>query len=316
MPASLREVARRRPRAPRRRGSRPAPGPSREPRRRPASRPPPGGRGSSARRPATRPTSPGAQASSRTSSGPDPGSAATSARAASTASFVSSRRRSWTTSSSSASSSARIGSSSSSSVDRQLGVGDPTRGVDARHDAEGEVARGRLRRHVAAARQERAKPGVRGRGQLVEAEPDDRAALAGHRRQVGDRADGRHGRQARRPAAPCRVEQRRGELVRQPGAGEVRIGVGAVGPMRVDDRDGARQDRRRQVVVGDDDVEPERARRPRPRPTLQTPQSQVMTRVDAVARRGRAGPAPTGRSPRPGGTERSGSDRRRGAAGR
>ena len=95
--------------------------------------------------------------------------------------------------------------------------------------------------------------------QLLEAEPDDRPALAGHRREVGDRADGRHGGQpVGRHAVP--VEQRGGELVRQPGAGEVRIGIGAVGTMRVDDRDGPRQDRLRQVVVGDDDVEPELSR--------------------------------------------------------
>ncbi len=96
--------------------------------------------------------------------------------------------------------------------DGQLGIGDPTRGVDAGHDSEGEIAGGRLRRHVAAARQERAKARVRGRGQLLQAEPDDRAALAGHRCHVRDRPDGRHGRQpVGRHAVP--VEQRGGELV-------------------------------------------------------------------------------------------------------
>ena len=109
------------------------------------------------------------------------------------------------------------------------------------HDPEGEIAGRRLRRHVATAREQRAEAGVRGRRQLLEAEPDDRAALAGHRCEVRDRADGRHGRQPiGRDAVP--LEQRRGELVRQTGAGEVGIGIGAVGTMRVDDRGCPRQD--------------------------------------------------------------------------
>ena len=50
------------------------------------------------------------------------------------------------------------------------------------------------------------------RRQLLEAEPDDRAALAGHRCEVRDGADRRYGRQPiGRDAVP--IEQRRGELV-------------------------------------------------------------------------------------------------------
>ena len=106
---------------------------------------------------------------------------------------------------------------------------------------------------------QRAQAGVRRRRQLLEAEPDDRAALAGHRREVRDGADGRHGGQPiGRDAVP--LEQRGGELVRQTGPGEVGIGIGAVGPMRVDDRGCPRQDGARQVVVGDDDVQPDLAR--------------------------------------------------------
>ena len=126
-----------------------------------------------------------------------PGIASASRRAASTATFVISRRRSWTSSSSAASSSARDGSVSSSSDDRELGIGDPAGRVDARHDAEGEVARGRLLRAPRSERASRARsPACGVRASSSRPEPDDRPALAGHRRDVGDGADGGHRRQA------------------------------------------------------------------------------------------------------------------------
>ena len=100
---------------------------------------------------------------------------------------------------------------------------------------------------------------MRGASQLVQPEPDDGAALAGHRRHVGDGADGGH---CREPVGRKRVpgKERCRELVRQSGTGQVGVRVGTVRPVRIHHRHGARQDGRRKVVVGDHDVEAERAR--------------------------------------------------------
>ena len=92
------------------------------------------------------------------------------------------------------------------------------------HDTEGKIAGRRLRRQRRSrARAARGARHVRGRRQLLQAEPDDRAALAGHRREVGDGPDGRHGSQSvgrrRRPTSSAV-----GELVDRPAP--VRSGSG------------------------------------------------------------------------------------------
>ena len=100
---------------------------------------------------------------------------------------------------------------------------------------------------------------MRGPCQLVQPEPDDGPALANHRRHVGDGADSGDRREpiGREPAP--RKEGCR-ELVREPGTGQVGVRVGTVRPVRIHHRHGARQDRRRKMVVGDHDIEPERPR--------------------------------------------------------
>ena len=164
------------------------------------------------------------------------------------------------------------------------------------------------------ARSSARRPACVVRRQLLEAEPDDRPALAGHRREVRDGADGRDGRQSiGRDAVP--LEQRGGELVRQTGAGEVGIGIGAIGAMRVDDRGGPRQDGARQVVVGDDDVQPDLSRQVHLRHVRDTAvagdhEGHATRREVAQPRLGQA--VALGEA----GRERSGSDRRRRVAGR
>ena len=117
--------------------------------------------------------------------------------------------------------------------DRQLGVGDAAGSVDARHDAEAKVACRRVVRRLRGAAEQGTEPGVRRLRQLGQAEPDDGPALTGHRRHVGDRADGRD-----RGEAICRhaVSRQEGrcELVGEACTGEIGIGVVAVGSVRVD----------------------------------------------------------------------------------
>ena len=105
--------------------------------------------------------------------------------------------------------------------------------------------------------EQRAQSRAAGCGELLEAGPDDGARLAGHRREVGDGADGGNPREVRHPQ-PATGEERRRQLVCQPGARQVLIGVGAICAVRVDDRRRARQHRSRQVMVRDDDLKAER----------------------------------------------------------
>ena len=89
-------------------------------------------------------------------------------------------------------------------------------------------------------------------------------------------------------ASAAARQQRGGELVRQAGAGQVGIGIGAVGPMRVDHRHRPRQVAGGQVVIGHDHVHARGSRACSTSATFTIPQSQVMTSVTpAAARRSR-----------------------------
>ena len=143
--------------------------------------------------------------------------------------------------------------------DRQLRLRDATGGVDPRRDAVRQVSSCHVLRRLAGAGKQRSEPGALRIGQVRQAQANDRPALARHRRQVGHGPDGRHGSQVRRHRTPAR-QQRGRELVGQAGAGQVWIGIGAIGPMRIHHRHGARQGPGRQVVIGHDHVQSQAAR--------------------------------------------------------
>ena len=197
--------------------------------------------------------------SSRMTTGPVPARSATSARPPAMATVVSSRRRTCTASSSARSRSASAAIGGDQEVEGQLGVGDPACGVEPRHDAEPHVAGRRMSRIVRRTGDEAAKPGMRGHRQLGQAEPDDGPALPVHRSHVRDRAHHAERGQVR-DGPPAPGEQRRGEAEREPGAGQVRVGVGAVGPVRIHDGHGGRQGSKRHVMVGHDHVHAHRGR--------------------------------------------------------
>ncbi len=82
------------------------------------------------------------------------------------------------------------------------------------------------------------------------------------------------------PSASGSHAQRLHQLQRHADAGEVLVGIGAVVPLRVDDRERLRQLGVGLVVVGDDQVEPERARvqaPPRRRGCRSPPRSPAVT---------------------------------------
>ncbi len=109
---------------------------------------------------------------------------------------------------------------------------------------------------------ERAEPYPARVGEHFEPVTHEDPILAGERDHVGD---GREGhvveemeRQVFREAE--RAHQRLGELERHAGAAQILVLGRAVGPARIEDRAGRREGITGQVVVGDDDLHPRRAR--------------------------------------------------------
>ena len=140
-------------------------------------------------------------------------------------------------------------------------------GVHARRQHEADViAVDRLSRQARDVEQRPQADLVRPLRQQVEPELRDHAVLADERDDVGQRADGGHLDEARQPAlvagAPA---QRLHQLQRHADARQVLVGIGAVVPLRVDDRQRRRQLRVRLVVIRDDQVDAELARAAGPR---------------------------------------------------
>ena len=268
MPAALGEVRGAGLQRRRRRGSRPGPGPIRAPRR-PTSAAAATGRASDVGQPAgdepEQARRPGVVADDerRHRRAPQrPGRAPPRWPRA-----VISRRRSWTASSSSARSSARVGSSSSSSAIASSASAMRPAALMRGTTPNAEVAGRRLLR---VARDDRAQQGAQARHAWCRpARPGPAARWRGSPRSS---APGRRSCRSRPPrrghrSSPVAGEQRGGELVREAGAGQVGIGIGAVGAMRdrpPRPRAAASPDGRWWSVI--DDVQPEARAPPRPRP--------------------------------------------------
>ena len=141
-------------------------------------------------------------------------------------------------------------------VQRQLGIGNAPGGVQARHDPEPDVAVGGMGGVGAGSPEQALQPGVAGRRQLVQPQPNDHPAFPGHGRHVGDRPEGGHRGEVRH-RDPVPRDERRGEPICNPGPGEIRIGVDAVRAMGVDHGHRGREHRSGDVVIGDDDVHPQ-----------------------------------------------------------
>ncbi len=134
-------------------------------------------------------------------------------------------------------------------------------GVDARRDDEGHMeavddlvlqAR-RLEQRAQAHR-------VRPLREALEPELGDDAVLADQRHHVGHGADRGELQERRQPLLPVEpLAQRLHDLEGDADARKVLVRVGAVGPLRVDHRQGRRQLGLRFVVVGDDEVDAELA---------------------------------------------------------
>ena len=111
-------------------------------------------------------------------------------------------------------------------------------GVDARREQEPDViAVDRLAGEAGCVEQRAQADRVRPLRQRRQAVPRDHAVLADERHHVGERADGGDLDEGRQPLAfpgPC--AQRLHDLQRDADAGEVLVGVGAVGPLGIDDR--------------------------------------------------------------------------------
>ena len=91
----------------------------------------------------------------------------------------------------------------------------------------------------------------------LEAQPRDRPVLADDRCHVGDGADGRQvgELESGRGATGLVGEDELRDLERDATARQAAVRVGRIGTVRVDDREGRREDRRDAMVVGDDDVD-------------------------------------------------------------
>ena len=97
----------------------------------------------------------------------------------------------------------------------------------------------------------------RRRCQARQAKAHDGAVLTGDRHHVSDGADGRQVRhvQGSRGAARLVGQQQLGDLEGDPGSRQPPVGIGAVGPLRVDQRHRRRAFGSQHMVVGDDDVD-------------------------------------------------------------
>ncbi len=93
----------------------------------------------------------------------------------------------------------------------------------------------------------------------LESEAREDPVLAHQRDDVGDGAERHRVEQLLRPLPlPTRAQQRLGQLVGHPHASERFEGIRAALAQRIDHRRGRRQDRARQVVIGDHRVDPQR----------------------------------------------------------
>ena len=239
------------------------------------------------------------------------------ARASAIVVFVRSRRLVLAVSSSAASAVGLLGRLAEQQAGRNKGLAHPARGVDPRSDRERKRLDVHVARRDAGRREERHDPGPRLAPDPLQPEADDRPRLAEDRDEVGDAPDRGEVREVERGvrAAGLVGQEELGDLERDAAAGEASLRVLAVGALRVDDRERDRQLGRDPVVVGDEDVDPGRARRSAISGRLVVPQSTVTMTV-APGRAARRRPRPrTARGLRRAGSGRTGSPRRRGAAG-
>jgi hypothetical protein len=150
---------------------------------------------------------------------------------------------------------------------RDRRVTDAAHRVDPWREPEGDVVdaeRGTLagRAVQAGTDDERGEPGACPGREPREAQPDETAVLAHERHDVRHRPDRREVREREcglRSARPRAQEELR-DLERDARPGQARIGVAAVGPLRVHEREGLWAFAREDVMVGDDDVDARRGR--------------------------------------------------------
>ena len=140
---------------------------------------------------------------------------------------------------------------------RDVGRAHAARGVDARREHEGDVVAVDLFAGQAGDVEQRAQADlVRPLRQHLQPELGDDAILADQRHDVGKCADGGDLDECRQPGGLARTRaQRLHELERDADAGEVLVGVAAVVPLGIDDRDRRPAARVGLVVVGDDQVD-------------------------------------------------------------
>ena len=181
------------------------------------------------------------------------------ARASATATLVSSRRCWWTASSSSARRSAAAASSSSSSE-----IASSASAMRPAALIRGATLYARSRAVTCSGDSQARASSARSPARCVS------ASSASPRRTIARLSPVIGARSATVPMAAMRSQvprhrtaarQQGGrQLVGQAGAGQVRIGIGAIGPMRIHHRHRARQGPGRQVVIGDDHVQAQAAR--------------------------------------------------------
>ncbi len=174
----------------------------------------------------------------------------------------SSRRRVFSASSCCArawASAASPSSEASSSRVAEIGAGHAAGGVDPRRHHEGDVIGvDGLAGQAGDVEQRPQADLVRAAGQHLESEFGDDPVLADQRHDVGQGADGGDLHERRQPGvAPGLLAQRLDQLQRHADAGQMLVRIAAVGPLGIDDGEGARQFAVGLVVVGDDEVEAE-----------------------------------------------------------
>ena len=128
----------------------------------------------------------------------------------------------------------------------------PADGVDARRDGEADLLHVDAARVQPGRREQCRDPRPRTACDGAYPQPEDRPVLAADRHDVGDRADAGQVRQPERERAILgRVRQEQlGKLEGDARAGQARVRVVRVRPVRVDDRARLRQDCRHGVVIG------------------------------------------------------------------
>ena len=194
---------------------------------------------------ATMPMTPRCQPSPATTStlcAPTSGSVSTSLRASATIVASSSWRFVFSTLSCSASAARLVPGALVGGEQQPRGDvrrGHAAGGVDARRQQEADVeAVERLAGQARSVEQRPQPDRVLVLRQALEAEPGDDAVLADQRHDVGDRADGGDLEERRQPLLAAALQaQAVHHLQRHADAGEVLVGIRAVGPLRVDHRE-------------------------------------------------------------------------------